>query len=41
MVFVADASFVEEDSYRAEGIEFWIEQTNVGCVGLRIGVPAG
>jgi hypothetical protein len=37
MVFAADASFVEEDTYREDGIGFWIEQRVLGCVGVPIG----
>jgi hypothetical protein len=37
MVFAVDASFVEEDTYREDGIGFWIEQRVLGCVGVPIG----
>jgi len=35
MVFVADASHVEEDVYRGAGLKLWTEQRIQGCVGLR------
>jgi hypothetical protein len=37
MVFVADASSVEEDDYRAEGIDFWTEQRIKGCRNVPVG----
>jgi len=37
MVFAADASYIEEDSYRNEGIQFWAEQRILGCVGVPVG----
>lgn len=37
MVFAGDASHVEVDEYRSEGLAFWTEQRIVGCTGLRAG----
>lgn len=34
MVFKASKSFVEEDTYRSEGIKLWTEQRIKGCKNL-------